>query len=226
MSAHPALLDSIELETAPNPTHTVIWLHGLGADGNDFAPIVPELGLGATPAVRFIFPHAPVRPVTINGGMAMRAWYDILVTDLVRQEDAAGIRESESAVRALIARENARGIPTSRIVLAGFSQGCAMTLHTGLRLDQKLAGMIGLSGYLPLLDVAAAERHTANAGTPIFLAHGSFDPVVALPRAQASLAQLQALGYDVRWHTYPMPHSVCGPEIADIGGFLREVLVA
>ena len=225
MSTNPALLDCIELETAPNPTHAVIWLHGLGADGNDFAPIVPELRLGAHPPVRFVFPHAPVQPVTINGGMAMRSWYDILATDLVRQEDAAGIRRSEAAVRALIARENARGIPTSRIVLAGFSQGCAMTLHTGLRLQEKLAGMIGLSGYLPLLDTAAAERHAANAKTPIFLAHGTFDPVVALPRAQASLAQLQALDYDVRWHTYPMPHSVCAPEIADIAEFLREVFL-
>jgi len=224
MSDQTALLDGIEIETAPNPTHAVIWLHGLGADGNDFAPIVPELGLGSAPAVRFVFPHAPVQPVTINGGMAMRSWYDILVTDLVRQEDAAGIRRSEAAVRALIARENARGVPTSRIVLAGFSQGCAMTLHTGLRLEEKLAGMIGLSGYLPLLDLAAAERHAANADTPIFLAHGTFDPVVALPRAQATLAQLQALGHDVRWHTYPMPHSVCAPEIADIAAFLREVL--
>lgn len=224
MSDQSALLDGIEIETAPNPTHAVIWLHGLGADGNDFAPIVPELGLGSAPAVRFVFPHAPVQPVTINGGMAMRSWYDILVTDLVRQEDEAGIRRSEAAVRALIARENARGIPTSRIVLAGFSQGCAMTLHTGLRLEEKLAGMIGLSGYLPLLDLAAAERHAANADTPIFLAHGTFDPVVALPRAQATLAHLQAQGHDVRWHTYPMPHSVCAPEIADIAAFLREVL--
>lgn len=224
MTATPALLDCIEMQTAPNPTHAVIWLHGLGADGNDFAPIVPELRLGNSPAIRFVFPHATVQPVTINGGMAMRSWYDILVTDLVRQEDAAGIRQSEAAVRALIARENARGIPTSRIVLAGFSQGCAMTLHTGLRLEEKLAGMIGLSGYLPLLDTFAAERHTANAETPIFLAHGTFDPVVALPRAEASLAQLQTFGYDVRWHTYPMQHSVCGPEINDIAAFLREVL--
>jgi len=224
MTTTPALLDCIEMQTAPNPTHAVIWLHGLGADGNDFAPIVPELRLGNTPPVRFIFPHAPVQPVTINGGMEMRSWYDILVTDLVRHEDAAGIRQSEAAIRALIARENARGIPTSRIVLAGFSQGCAMTLHTGLRLEEKLAGMIGLSGYLPLLDTAAAERHPANADTPIFLAHGTFDSVVALPRAEASLAQLTTLGYNVSWHTYPMQHSVCGPEINDIAAFLRTVL--
>lgn len=225
MSASSALLDCIELETGPSPTYTVIWLHGLGADGNDFVPIVPELQLPAGVTVRFIFPNAPVQPVTINGGMAMRSWYDILVMDLVRHEDGKGIRESEAAIRRLIARENARGIPTSRIVLAGFSQGCAMTLHTGLRLEEKLAGMVGLSGYLPLIDTAATERSMANAKTPIFLAHGLYDPVVALPRAQATLAQLKALDYDVRWHTYPMPHSVCGEEVADIAAFLRDVLV-
>jgi phospholipase/carboxylesterase len=218
------LLDCIEHETGPQPTHAVIWLHGLGADGNDFAPIVPELRLPATPAVRFVFPHAPVQPVTINGGMAMRSWYDILVTDLVRQEDAAGIRLSETAVRALIARENARGIPTSRIILAGFSQGCAMTLHTGLRLPDKLAGMIGLSGYLPLLDLATAERQDANADTPIFLAHGEYDPVVNISRAIASRDMLQSLGYDVRWHTYPMQHSVCAEEVADLRDFLAGIL--
>ena len=216
------LLDCIEVETGANPAHAVIWLHGLGADGNDFVPVVPELGL-RTP-VRFIFPNAPVAPVTINGGMAMRSWYDILVMDLVRHEDAAGIRASEAAIQQLIARENARGIPTSRIVLAGFSQGCAMTLHTGLRLPEKLAGMVGLSGYLPLIDTARAERLPANADTPIFLAHGLYDPVVALARAEASRAALQSLGYAVQWHTYPMPHSVCLEEIQDIGAFLRDVL--
>jgi phospholipase/carboxylesterase len=220
------LLDCIEHETGPQPTHAVIWLHGLGADGNDFAPIVPELRLPATPAVRFIFPHAPVQPVTINGGMRMRSWYDILVLDLVRQEDAAGIRRSEAAVRALIARENARGIPTSRIILAGFSQGCAMTLHTGLRLPEQLAGMVGLSGYLPLRDLAEAERHGANARTPIFLAHGEHDPVVDIARATASRDALQALGHDVRWHSYPMQHSVCAEEIADLRSFLVEILSA
>lgn len=216
------LLDCIEVETGANPAHAVIWLHGLGADGNDFVPVVPELGLRAP--VRFIFPNAPVAPVTINGGMAMRSWYDILVMDLARREDAAGIRASEAAIQKLVARENARGIPTSRIVLAGFSQGCAMTLHTGLRLPEKLAGMVGLSGYLPLIDTAQAERLPANADTPIFLAHGLYDPVVALARAEASRETLQRLGYAVQWHTYPMPHSVCLEEIQDIGAFLREVL--
>ncbi|AOB29866.1 carboxylesterase [Bordetella sp. H567] len=220
----PDLLDCIERETGPQPTYAVIWLHGLGADGNDFAPIVPELRLPAAPAVRFVFPHAPVQPVTINGGMQMRSWYDILEMDLVRREDAAGIRRSEAAVRALLARENARGIPTSRIVLAGFSQGCAMTLHTGLRLSEKLAGMMGLSGYLPLLDMAAAERHGANADTPIFLAHGEYDPVVDIARATATRDMLRALGHDVRWHTYPMQHSVCAEEVADIRDFLMQVI--
>ena len=224
MNAPTDLLDCIEIETAPNPTHAVIWLHGLGADGHDFAPIVPELDLPAGAAVRFVFPNAPVQRVTINNGMAMRSWYDILVMDLVRVEDGRGIRASEAAIRKLIARENARGIPTSKIVLAGFSQGCAMTLHTGLRLPEKLAGMMGLSGYLPLIDTAEAERDGANRDTPIFLAHGQYDPVVPLARAQASLAELQRLGYDVRWHTYPMPHSVCAEEVRDISGFLKEVL--
>ncbi len=220
----PDLLDCIELETGPQPTHAVIWLHGLGADGNDFAPIVPELRLPAAPPVRFVFPHAPVQAVTINGGMQMRSWYDILVMDLVRREDAAGIRRSKPPCGALIARENARGIPTARIVLAGFSQGCAMTLHTGLRLPEKLAGMMGLSGYLPLLDMAAAERHGANADTPIFLAHGEYDPVVDIARATASRDMLRSLGHDVRWHTYPMQHSVCAEEVADIREFLMQVI--
>jgi Predicted esterase len=218
------MLDCVELETAPHPTHSVIWLHGLGADGHDFAPIVPELGLSDAPAVRFVFPHAPVQPVTINGGMAMRAWYDILTMDLVRREDEAGIRRSEQAVCELIRRENARGVPARNIVLAGFSQGCAMTLHIGLRYPERLAGLIGLSGYLPLLDLCESERCAANADTPIFLAHGQFDPVVAIERADASRALLARLGHDVRWRTYPMPHAVCPPEIADIAAFLREVL--
>jgi phospholipase/carboxylesterase len=219
------LLDRVELETGPNPAYSVIWLHGLGADANDFVPLIPELHLPASPAIRFVFPNAPIQAVTINGGMKMRSWYDILASDLVRREDAAGIQRSERAIHALIARENARGIDTSRIVLAGFSQGCAMILHTGLRLQHKLAGMIGLSGYLPLADKAQSEHVQTNLGTPIFLAHGTFDPMVALPRAQATLAALQGLGYDVQWHTYPMPHSVCAEEVADIAAFLRKIAV-
>jgi phospholipase/carboxylesterase len=220
-----ALLDCVEHNTGSHPTHCVIWLHGLGADGHDFAPIVPELRLPASLSVRFVFPHAIIQPVTINGGMAMRSWYDILTPNLVKREDEQGIRASERAIQALIARENARGIPTERIVLAGFSQGCAMTLHTGLRLPSKLAGLMGLSGYLPLIDLSDNERHAANADTPIFLAHGTHDPVVALERAEASCAKLVALGYPVRWHTYPMQHSVCAEEIHDISRFLQSVLI-
>ncbi len=218
------LLECVEIVTGPNPTHSVVWLHGLGADGNDFAPIVPELRLPATKAIRFVFPHAPVQPVTINGGMAMRSWYDILVPNLVRIEDEKGIRQSERAVDALIQREVARGVPTEKIVLAGFSQGCAMTLHTGLRAPYKLAGLMGLSGYLPLIDMAEQDRHSANTNTPIFMAHGSFDPVVALERAQASHQKLTSLGYPVQWHTYPMQHSVCPEEIRDMAEFLNKVL--
>jgi phospholipase/carboxylesterase len=220
-----ALLDCVEHSTGPNPKHCVLWLHGLGADGHDFAPIVPELRLPASLSVRFVFPHATIQPVTINGGMAMRSWYDILTPNLVKREDEQGIRLSEQAIAALIARENARGIPSERIVLAGFSQGCAMTLHTGLRFPTKLAGLMGLSGYLPLIDMADNERHAANADTPIFLAHGTHDPVVALERAEASRAKLVALGVPVQWHTYPMQHSVCPQEIHDISRFLQSVLI-
>lgn len=220
-----ALLDCVEHNTGSQPTHSVIWLHGLGADGHDFAPIVPELRLPASLSVRFVFPHATIQPVTINGGMAMRSWYDILTPNLVKREDESGIRASERLIQALIARENARGIPTERIVLAGFSQGCAMTLHTGLRLPSKLAGLMGLSGYLPLIDLSDNERHSANTDTPIFLAHGTHDPVVVLERAEASRAKLVALGYPVQWHTYPMQHSVCAEEIHDISRFLQSVLI-
>jgi len=220
-----ALLDCIELQTGPTPTHSVIWLHGLGADANDFVPVAPELELAGSPAIRFVFPNAPVRPVTVNNGMAMRAWYDILTFDLIRREDDAGIRLSQAAIEALIARENTRGVPSSNIVLAGFSQGCAMTLHTGIRTKEKLAGLIGLSGYLPLADTAALERAPANADTPIFMAHGTHDPVVSLERAQSSCDLLKQHGYDVTWKLYPMAHSVCAEEIQDIAAFLKRVLV-
>ena len=218
------LLETLEIETAPNPTHAVIWMHGLGADGNDFAPIVPELQLGASPAIRFVFPHAPVQPVTINNGMRLRAWYDILHMDIGgRREDEAGLRASQTAIEALIKRENERGIPTKNIVLAGFSQGCAMTLQTGLRYPERLAGLMCLSGYLPLADKLAEERSDANAVTAIFMAHGTQDPVVAIDRAKASAEQLNALGYPLQWKTYGMPHSVCLEEIRDIAGFLKSV---
>lgn len=217
------LLESIEIETGPSPEHTIIWLHGLGADGHDFAPIVPELGLKRELPIRFIFPHAPIQPVTINGGMAMRSWYDIYMADLVRREDEQGLRQSQAEIQNLIARENARGISNDRIILAGFSQGCAMTLQTGLRLPESLAGLICLSGYLPLAPLVDKERHHANQQTPIFMAHGSQDPVVPLARAVDSRDHLRALGYQIQWHEYPMPHAVCAEEIQAIGQFIQDV---
>lgn len=221
-----SLLDAIEIETAPNPTAAVIWLHGLGADGSDFVPIVPELNLTGCPAIRFIFPHAPTMPVTINNGYVMRAWYDILGTDIAKREDAGGLRKSQTAVEQLIARENTRGISTRNIVLAGFSQGCAMTLQTGLRYPEKLAGLLGLSGYLPLHTLIAEERNPANQTTPIFLAHGTEDYVIPIDRAHKSRDTLLGLGYDVEWHEYAMPHSVCPAEVADISRWLQRVLKA
>jgi phospholipase/carboxylesterase len=209
-------LPSVDIETAPNPSHSVIWLHGLGADGNDFAPIVPELVSPQWPALRFVFPHAPVRPVTVNGGMPMRAWYDIAGVDLVSREDVSGMRASIASVEALIAQQNERGVPTSRILLAGFSQGGAIALAAGLRHAEKLAGVIALSTYLPLRESFAAERSAANAATPIFWGHGTADPIVPLTRGVGARDLLQSLGYQVAWHTYPMPHSVCSEEVADL----------
>ena len=223
MSA-PAPLQTIEIESAPNPTAAVIWLHGLGADGNDFVPIVRELDLSGSQAIRFIFPTAPTMPVTINGGYVMRAWYDIFTPDLVRREDEPGLRASQALVEALIAKEKARGIPAERIVLAGFSQGCAMTLQTGLRHPEKLAGLMCLSGYLPLAAMIEAERHAANHASPIFMAHGRPDPVVVIARAEQSRDALKALGHDIEWHEYQMQHSVCQEEIDDIGQWLARVL--
>ena len=218
------LLPRIELESAPNPTAAVIWLHGLGADGNDFAGLVPELDLIGCPPIRFIFPHAPSIPVTLNGGYIMPAWYDILGANLVDRQDAAGIQKSEHAIKALIENEVARGIPVERIVLAGFSQGCAMALHTGLRLPHRLAGIMALSGYLPLADRFASERMLANANTPVFMAHGTQDPVVVLARGEKTRDALAAMGHPVQWHTYPMQHAVHPREIADIAAFLKQVL--
>jgi phospholipase/carboxylesterase len=219
-----SLLPAIELETRPHPSHAVIWLHGLGADGNDFVPIVSALPLPPL-AIRFVFPHAPMIPVTINGGFVMRAWYDILQADLGARQDEHGIRESQKAIEALIEREVERGIPASRIVLAGFSQGGVMTLHTGLRYRRKLAGLIALSAYLPLADRLAKERSGDNAGVSIFLAHGSADPIIPVAAGQASSKQLAKLGYQVEWHEYAMPHSVCEQEIGDIGMWLQRVLL-
>ena len=220
------LLETIQIDSTSSPTVSVIWLHGLGADGNDFAPIARELDLRGCPGIRFIFPHAPTMPVTINGGYVMRAWYDILGTDLVRREDEAGLRKSQKLVEQLIANEKARGIPAERIILAGFSQGCAMTLQTGLRHPEKLGGLLCLSGYVPIYTTVAAERSGANQDAPIFLAHGSGDPVIQISRATQSRDFLQSLGYQVEWHEYAMPHAVCPEEIEDIGDWFRRVLGA
>ena len=218
------LLEHIEVETAPNPEIAIIWLHGLGADGNDFVPMVRELDLAGLPGIRFVFPHANTMPVTINGGYVMRSWYDIVATDLVRREDEAGLRASQLQVEALIAREKARGIPASRIILAGFSQGCAMTLQTGLRHTEPLAGMMCLSGYLPLASVAGAERTEQSKSTPIFMAHGVQDPVVPFARAEDSRKVLESLGYQVEWHAYQMQHTLCLQEVQDIAKWIRKVV--
>ncbi|HEY6354468.1 MAG TPA: dienelactone hydrolase family protein [Burkholderiaceae bacterium] len=215
----------IEIETGVNPQASVIVLHGLGASGDDFAPVCEQLDLSTAGPVRHVLPHAPMRPVTINNGFVMPAWYDILALGGgPAVEDEAGLRASQALLEGLIAREVARGVSPSRIVLAGFSQGCAMALLTGLRHGAGLAGIVGMSGYLPLADKTAAERSAANQGTPIFLAHGRFDPMIALARAVATRDALRALGYAVQWHEYPMEHSVCLPEIADLQRFLLQVL--
>ena len=219
-------LPAVEIETRPHPTHAIVWLHGLGADGNDFAPIVPELVDKAWPAMRFVFPHAPVRPVTINGGMRMRAWYDILGMELARREDAAGVGESVAEVDALIGREAERGIPPERVLLAGFSQGGAITLAAGLAHASRLAGLVVLSSYLPLADATLAGAHAANAATPIFQAHGSFDPVVPQALGQQARDRLRTAGYAVDWHSYPMAHQVCAEEIADLRAWIGARLAA
>jgi phospholipase/carboxylesterase len=216
-------LEVIEIETGPAPRAAVIWLHGLGADGHDFEPIVPELGLPASKPVRFLFPNAPQRPVTINMGMRMRAWYDILQFG-GGTEDEAGIRQSQAQIDELISGEVKRGIPRERIVLAGFSQGGAIVLQTALRQKKRLAGLMALSTYLPLSITLAKERAAANNDLPIFMAHGQYDDMIPLARATHSRDMLQALGYAVEWHEYPMPHSVCPEEIAHIAAFLLRIL--
>ncbi len=223
MSDH-SLLDCIEVTTDEHPTAAVIWMHGLGADGSDFVPIVRELNLTACPGIRFIFPNADSIPVTINGGYVMPAWYDILGMDLVRKEDEAGLRKSQQQIEALIQREMDRGISADKIILAGFSQGCAMTLQTGLRFSHKLAGLMCLSGYLPLQGSVSVEHHAANKATPIFMAHGRGDGVVTIDRAEKSRDFLLELGYNIEWHEYLMQHSVCEEEIDDIGNWLQRTL--
>jgi phospholipase/carboxylesterase len=211
--------EAVEIESAPSPDAAVIWLHGLGADGHDFEPVVPELRLPPQLRVRFVFPHAPVRPVTIN----MRAWYDILQMG-GSQEDEAGIRASQALLQALIEREKVRGVDPCRIVLAGFSQGGAIVLQTGLRYAERLAGILALSTYLPLAGKLAAERSAANRDLPVFMAHGTHDPMIGIPRARESRAALEILGYPVQWQEYAMAHSVCGEEIADIAAWLLRLL--
>jgi phospholipase/carboxylesterase len=218
------MLETIEVETAPNPNAAIIWLHGLGADGHDFEPIVPELVARGTRAWRFVFPNAPTRPVSINGGMRMRAWYDIKGLDRTAAEDAAGFQDSDIQVRKLIEREAARGIPSTRIVLAGFSQGGAVSLYTAPRLPATLAGVMALSCYLPMESTFLAERSAENQATPIFMAHGQFDNVVGMMMGVRSRDYLKAQGYSVEWHDYPMAHSVSAEEVADIRQFLMRVL--
>ena len=220
----PAPLEIVERPTGDAPVASVIVLHGLGADGYDFVPICDELDLGAVGPVRFVFPHAPGRPVTINAGYRKRAWYDILGSEIDRREDEPGLRMSLGQLHGLIEREVERGIAAHRIVLMGFSQGCAMTLLAGLRYRERLAGLAGLSGYLPLAATTAAERHAANADVPVFMAHGGADPVIPIERGRAGRDALQALGHDVEWHEYPMPHSVCAEEVADLNRWMLRVL--
>lgn len=216
------MLEYIEYQTDDHPQYCIIWMHGLGADGHDFAPIARELKL-STP-VRFLFPHAPEIPVTINGGYVMRAWYDIYSLALGGAQDDAGIRRTQGEVDALIAQQIFLGIPAANIILVGFSQGGAIALHTALRYPQRLAGIIALSTYLPLSATLDAEKSQANLDTPIFMAHGSFDEVIVLDTAVASESALQKRGYNVEWHEYPMAHSVCSDEIADIRKFLMQII--
>ncbi len=210
--------------TGGSPAYAVIWLHGLGADGHDFAPVVPALQIPPQVPVRFIFPHAPVRPITVNGGMEMRGWYDIAGADLERAEDRDGIEHSTAILRALIERETgrgARGVQPENIFLAGFSQGGALALHAGLRHPQRLAGIIALSAYLPLADLLETEKSAANQPTPIFIAHGAQDPLIPVHLARRSARRLARAGYGVAWREYPIAHEVCAEEIADVGEFLR-----
>lgn len=218
------MIDALEIAIDDTPDSAVIWLHGLGADGHDFAPVVPELGLPPGAKIRFIFPHAPMLPVTINGGYVMPAWYDVKSLDLSQQEDVPGIRSSQQRLEALIRHEIERGIASTRIVLAGFSQGGAIALHTGLRYAAPLAGVLALSTYLPLPRTLKAEASPANTALPVFMAHGTADSVIPLAHGAASRELLRQEGYPVEWHEYPMTHSVCAEEITDIGTWLTRVL--
>ncbi len=216
--------DAVIIEPPEPADAAVIWLHGLGADGHDFEPIVPHLGVHNTRHIRFVFPHAPQIPVTINGGYVMRAWYDVVDADLRRRADEKGVRGSEQILRDYVAQELTQGIDSKRIVVAGFSQGGAIALHMGLRYPNPLAGILALSTYLPLPEAVAAQCHASNAAVPIFLAHGQYDPVIPFQAGENSRAQLESLGYSVEWHSYPMPHAVCPDEIMDIAVWLSAVL--
>ncbi len=214
------MLQTVEHETRARPAWSIIWLHGLGADGNDFAPIVPELVRNDWPNLRFVFPHAKVRPVTINGGVPMRAWYDIVSQSIDQRADETGVRESIAEVDALIARERDRGVPASRVILIGFSQGGAIALANGLRREAGLAGIAALSTYLPLAAQTTNEITAAGRATPVFMAHGAQDPVVSQTLGQRSRVAMEALGVNVQWHSYPMQHSVCAEEVSDLGDWL------
>jgi phospholipase/carboxylesterase len=216
-------LSAVEIPPQSTHTYSVIWLHGLGADGHDFEGIVPELHLNAAPSIRFIFPNAPVQPVTINGGMKMRAWYDILDMSMEHKVDSDGIYQSSALINTLIEKEMAKGVASKHILLAGFSQGGVIALHAGLRCPHKLAGIIALSAYLPTLPQLKAERSSANLATPIFMAHGIIDPVVAVESGKTAFQGLQALAYPVEWHDYVMEHAVCQEEIAHISTFMNSV---
>ena len=215
------LLETVERETGPAPRWSIVWLHGLGADGHDFAPIVPELLRPDWPALRFVFPHAPVRPVTINNGVRMRAWYDIRDLSIEQRADEQGVRESITQVEALVARENERGVPNDRVLLAGFSQGGAIALAAGLRREAGIAGIAALSTYLPMAGLTAAEATPAGKATPVFMAHGAHDPVVPEGLGARSRDLMRGLGVAVDWRSYPMPHSVCAEEVRDLGDWLQ-----
>ncbi len=214
-------LACVEINPATNAKATIIWLHGLGADGHDFESIVPQLQLPDDLAIRFVFPHAPMRPVTLNGGMKMPAWYDVIALSKGGREDEHGIKQAAQLIQAFITRENQRGIATDKIILAGFSQGGAMALYCGLLYPEKLAGIIGLSAYVPLANDVRQNRHTANQQTPLFLAGGIYDPIVQHAWTREATEQLQQLNYPISWHTYPMEHSVCLEEIRDIGQWVE-----
>lgn len=214
-------LPTVEIETRPYPTHTILWLHGLGADGNDFVPIVDEMQLSSETSIRFVFPHAPERPVSINNGYTMRAWYDIYHADFNNYQDESGIRDSQKAIDILIEREIQRGIPSKHILLAGFSQGGAMALQAGLRQTNPLAGIIALSCYLPLAETLTVETSVANTSTQIFMAHGIYDAVIPISQAIASREKLLTANYPLEWHEYPMAHSVCEQEIVDVSRWVR-----